>query len=233
MYTIYCHTNTINGKMYVGQTKKTMEERWKQHIKDSRYRDFYFYRALREYGNNCWIHEVLEICSPQIANHSEAWWVDALDTFNNGYNSIRPDPDNKHYEMSESVKRKISIGNKGKIITNETKLKMGKSQKGRIHTEETKNKISQAHKGRIHKPLSEETKQKISKSSKGLKRTKETKNKMSKTYIITDPEGNEFEITNLNQWCKDNKMIHSNMCNVAKAKRLHHKGYKCRYKSNR
>ena len=49
---IYKITNLVNGKSYVGQTIRTIEERWKQHIKDSKGNkdDFYLHRAIRKYG---------------------------------------------------------------------------------------------------------------------------------------------------------------------------------------
>ena len=33
---IYKITNLINGKCYIGQTSRTIEERFKQHLKDSK-----------------------------------------------------------------------------------------------------------------------------------------------------------------------------------------------------
>ena len=30
--TLYCHTNRVNGKCYVGQTVDTMDERWREHL---------------------------------------------------------------------------------------------------------------------------------------------------------------------------------------------------------
>ena len=36
---IYKITNSINGKSYIGQTQNTIEERWKEHIKDSKKKD--------------------------------------------------------------------------------------------------------------------------------------------------------------------------------------------------
>lgn len=32
---IYCITNLINSKKYVGKTTTTIEERWKEHCSDS------------------------------------------------------------------------------------------------------------------------------------------------------------------------------------------------------
>jgi len=83
---------------------------------------------------------------------------------------------------SEETKKKISAGNKNKIVSEETRLKLSKSSKGRAHTQESKNKISAAHLG---KTLTEEHKRNIGKTSKGRqanlgnKHTDEAKKKIS------------------------------------------------------
>ena len=78
----------------------------------------------------------------------------------------------KRYEDPEE-RRKISVGNKGKIIS-----------------EEQRRKISEANTGKS-KPASEETRKKISESNTGKKRTEEvTRRKMSeaqKKRYGTDP----------------------------------------------
>lgn len=50
---IYKVTNTVNGKVYIGQTKKTLKARKKQHIKESEKdnpKKLYFHNALHKYG---------------------------------------------------------------------------------------------------------------------------------------------------------------------------------------
>ena len=44
---------------------------------------------------------------------------------------------------------------------------------------------------------------------------------LSKNHLITDPRGNSFEINNLRQFCKENKLDQGNMS------RGKHKGWKC------
>lgn len=34
-WTVYCRTNVLNGKKYVGVTKRTIEERWDMSVKDA------------------------------------------------------------------------------------------------------------------------------------------------------------------------------------------------------
>ena len=63
---IYKVTNNINGHMYIGQTMRTINIRWKEHIKDamSESDDYYFHRAIRKYKEHNFIIEKIEtICS--------------------------------------------------------------------------------------------------------------------------------------------------------------------------
>lgn len=85
-YTVYCHTNTINGKKYVGITKQTMEARWKSHVyaalnPKGKNCTFLFPKAIRKYGKDAFAHEVLEVCdSLEGANAAEQKWIDQLKT---------------------------------------------------------------------------------------------------------------------------------------------------------
>lgn len=49
-----------------------------------------------------------------------------------------------------------------------------------------------------------------------------------KKWIITDPNGNEFSITNLNQFCRDNNLGQSAMKTVAQGRRPTAYGYRIR-----
>ena len=87
---IYCITNKINGKCYVGQSIN-IEQRWKAHrtrpfcTNNSQYNSI-FYRAIRKYGLENFIFTVLEECSQDILNEREVFWIKKLDSYNNGYN---------------------------------------------------------------------------------------------------------------------------------------------------
>lgn len=62
---------------------------------------------------------------------------------------------------TDEAKLKMSIPNKGKIISEEQKKKVSEFHKGKVLSEETKLKISLAHKGKKQIPHTEEHKQKI------------------------------------------------------------------------
>lgn len=68
-FTIYCHTNTVNGKKYVGQTGSTLEKRWQQHLYEAslpRLRRL-FLAAIHKYGPEVFAHEVLETVATESA----------------------------------------------------------------------------------------------------------------------------------------------------------------------
>jgi group I intron endonuclease len=100
----------------------------------------------------------------------------------------------------------------------------GEGNPGRKHTDETKRRLAEMKSGTTQ---TTETKERISQSKKG-KPNASAKTAAIKEWIVTDPNGTELCISNLNQFCKDNGLNTGAMSQVALGHREHHKGYRCR-----
>lgn len=94
---IYKITNLITNKIYIGQTTRTIDWRWKKHQRDSMCLttklDTKLARSIRKYGvDNFIIEEVehLANCTQAELTSREHYWVLKLDTINNGYNIQDP-----------------------------------------------------------------------------------------------------------------------------------------------
>ena len=86
---IYKIVNDINEKIYIGQTTRTIQERWKEHIKESlgTRANHPIYRAMRKYGNEHFqIHLIEEVDNNQL-DEREEYWIKYYDTYCNGYNA--------------------------------------------------------------------------------------------------------------------------------------------------
>jgi len=88
---IYKITNKVNGKMYIGETNRTIEIRWRQHksrAKDPQYTE-YLYQAMRKYGIENFTIECLEQCCPEERFHKETNYIILYNTLApNGYNLV-------------------------------------------------------------------------------------------------------------------------------------------------
>ena len=88
---IYKVTNTVNGKLYIGQTSRTIEVRWREHIHDAIKRNnkssFIFHKAIKKYGPNAFEIEQIEECDSSMLDERERYWIKYYDTYNNGYNA--------------------------------------------------------------------------------------------------------------------------------------------------
>jgi hypothetical protein len=85
-YIVYCHT--LNGKKYVGYTKKSIVERLNDHITETRLGSVrHFHRAIQKYGaNNIISEELCIVNSREEAQTKEKMFIKQFDTFKNGYN---------------------------------------------------------------------------------------------------------------------------------------------------
>lgn len=85
---IYIIRNTVNSKVYIGQTKISVDIRWKEHLRHARYGDQLINRAMRKYGIDKFYVETLEICNLKIIDDREIYYIDLYDSINKskGYN---------------------------------------------------------------------------------------------------------------------------------------------------
>lgn len=85
---IYKITNQINGKIYIGQTIKSLQHRKAQHIKAAEKGvDRHLYRAMRKYGiDNFKFEEIYMASSLDELNYLEAKYILEYDSVRTGYN---------------------------------------------------------------------------------------------------------------------------------------------------
>lgn len=89
---IYKITNKVNGKIYIGKTLKTIEGRWKEHLKDYKCSQFEkrpLYSAMKKYDVENFSIEEVEECSSEILSEREIYWIDFYDSFRSGYNATK------------------------------------------------------------------------------------------------------------------------------------------------
>lgn len=162
IYYVIC---TITNKWYFGQTVKTVEKRWKEHIGSAqRGSDHKFHRAIRKYGEeNFTVEEVMWVKAPTKKelkaklDFLERHFIQRYDTKRNGYNST-------------------DGGDGFKNMLEESLLKISNALKGRVFTEITRKKISTANKGRT---LNKTWIERIRKANTGKKRSLVSKKKYS------------------------------------------------------
>lgn len=164
MYTIYLVTNKVNGKVYVGQTSKSIAERLYEHIRlhsNSRFSKTYFYKAIRKHGSQAFeIKELARCGTLQEAHQLEQNYIQLFNSADAevGYNT--------------------TLGGEGVRHNEATKEKLRKANSGKKHSPETRKKIGDIQRGRKRGALARETCEKISKALTGKKWTPEQRNKI-------------------------------------------------------
>ena len=192
------------GKSYIGQTIRSISERFKEHQKESS-KCVAIYGAIKKYGWENFEKEWYE-CPDKDLNDHEELMIEVLETLAPGGYNLKKGGDNG--KLSEETKKKIGDGNRGVPKSEEHRQKLSEANLGEKHhmfgktpSEETKQKISESQKGekshmygktgekhpRFGETHTEETIQKISESKIGEKnpmygKTGENNPKSKKVY---------------------------------------------------
>lgn len=201
---VYLITNIINGKRYVGQTKQTLAHRWNGHVQKDHCR--YLYNAIHKYGKQNFIIEVIcEVPTLELANEFEIEYIERYRTmFPNGYNITpggnepKPLSEEERKKLSERMKgnkfgagispseqtrKKLSLANVGKILSEQHKAKIAASHVGITPTDETRKKLSESrrkHSGpNLGKKMSDEIKHKFRLAKLGKKMSQEARLNMA------------------------------------------------------
>lgn len=111
---IYVITNDINGKQYVGKTNNSIEQRFKEHISDSKKRrceNRPLYAAMNKYGVEHFSIEMLEECSSEDSSERETYWIQQLNTYGNtGYNATLGGDSKHYYDYNELSQAYLELG---------------------------------------------------------------------------------------------------------------------------
>jgi group I intron endonuclease len=136
---IYKITNRINGKIYIGQTVRSLQYRWKchRHANDN----CVFHKAIRKYGaENFTVEQIDTACDGEELNRKEKYWIAYYNsTLPNGYNST---DGGDNCFVSEAVRKKQSERRKG-VPTGRKLYGEANPFYGKTHSEETRRKLSE------------------------------------------------------------------------------------------
>ena len=227
MYTVYKHT-APNGKVYIGITRRKLEERWeagKGYKSNS-----LFYKAILKYGWANIKHEVIKSgLTKEEAEIAEIYYISLYNSTNpqKGYN-LREGGSTASF--SEQTREKQRASHIGKKLPEEQKKKISAAMKGRKvsrgnlghkHSAETKKKMSEA---RIGITLSQETREKISRNKKG--QNKGSKN-IRAASVINLTTGEKFDC--ITDATKKYKICHSCISNACRGKTKTAGGFRWKY----
>lgn len=87
---IYKVTNTMNGMVYIGQTKRSLDTRWKSHCScvNSKISSFKLQKAIKEFGKESFRVEQIDTAeTKEEANEKEVFWIKHFNADTDGYNT--------------------------------------------------------------------------------------------------------------------------------------------------
>jgi group I intron endonuclease len=134
---IYRITNKVNGKVYVGQTRQEVRERWYQH-KDPQSGCRKLRNAIQKYGADNFALDIICVCFDDDLCRFEMEYIKKYDSCENGYNCT---PGGEGVTVwTDEMRKALSLKMTGRKLSAEHAAKnrgVNAPMYGRKHSEET------------------------------------------------------------------------------------------------
>ena len=108
---IYMIYNDVNDKVYIGQTKQPLKDRWyiHQYNAKNKVHDYYIYRAMNYHGIDKFHIKELERCPNEQLNEKEIYYIEKYNSFApNGYNSTKGGDGVQRYDYKEIIQHYLN-----------------------------------------------------------------------------------------------------------------------------
>lgn len=125
-YKVYIHENKVNGKKYIGITRREVQKRWG--YEGSGYKNCtYFWRAIKKYGWNNFLHEVLfQNLTGKEAIELEKILIKTFKANNKNYGYNITPGGSYTGQIKESTRKKFRDLGKGRTLSDEIRRKISK-----------------------------------------------------------------------------------------------------------
>lgn len=212
------HVNKTNGKKYVGITKQTPNERWRN---GSGYKGMVFYKAISKYGWDGFSHEIIDSgLTHKEACDLERKLIAQYNTTSKDYGYNCESGGTSGYEVSEETRKKIGSYQKGKTLSLEHRQTLSNcnSNKNKENWSEAKLAYYKNRKEQGFSPTS------------GKRFSEESKEKMRQVhpktpFIAISEDGEITEWDYMRQCAKELGLQHTHISRCLRGLAKKHKGY--------
>ena len=128
---IYMIKNTVNNKMYIGQSHN-IAWRWTIHkykLRSNNSDNRHLQYSWNKYGESAFDFLIVELCPVDKLDEKEAYWISYYNSIENGYNIRAGGNSSRGWKMSEEGKKNISNALKGHKYSEEHNKNLSAAQK--------------------------------------------------------------------------------------------------------
>ncbi len=176
---IYKITNTVNNKVYIGQTKNK-NERKHQHfceLRNNKHTNKHLQHSFNKYGEGNFTYEIIEHCDISNVDEREKYWISCFSSIDMRYGYNIEEGGCQTKNLSQFTRNKISKKAKERFQNPEERRLASERAKKRFQDPQQREWLRTVNKGRVH---GDDFRKKISQIHTGRKRPQSTRDAISK-----------------------------------------------------